>query len=358
MISLTATELPRFMACNGSRLLGGVAPFSDDRTSADEGDATHWLIEQAFNGIHGTDELVDRKAPNGVFITAEMSENVQVYLTDIIGHGLIEAKTSYRSDLWEIRGRADHISTAIPKELIVSDYKNGWRIVEPEENWTLIWHAVGFLANNAVQGIETIRLRIYQPRPFHARGKVREWVISYEELISYWGRLKDALENPHDFLNTSKHCYKCPKMSQCPAHQIALMNAIDVSQSAFNSELDNVQLNQMLDDLSRAEEVLKQGLNAYEELAKHRLRSGESLLNYTLMQGEGRQRWKEGNDAEMVKMLTGVDVSKKDMLTPKQAKAAGISEDVLATLTETPSKGVVLVRQDINKKAQKLLGNK
>ena len=50
MISLTATDLPRFMACNGSRLLKRIEPFNPDDTVAEEGNAAHWLIEQVFRG--------------------------------------------------------------------------------------------------------------------------------------------------------------------------------------------------------------------------------------------------------------------------------------------------------------------
>lgn len=363
MLSLTATQLPRFMACNGSRLLGGSPPFNPDRSMADEGDAVHWLIEQVFKGHHTADELIDRKAPNGVFITGDMVEDSQEYLLDLMSEKFVfnraevEVNTSYAGDGWEIRGRSDGIWVDGIDRLSVSDFKYGWKIVEPENNWTLISHAVGFLASNPLPVTE-IHFRIYQPRPHHPRGKVREWVISYDELMGYWQQLQAALTQPTDQLQTSPHCYKCPSMSQCPAKQIADMNAIDTANVAFNSEVDNSTLSWMLDNLSRAQEVLKQSQDAYEDLALHRLRAGQSVEGYTAQTSKGKTQWNDGMTADVVQMLTGVDVSKAGIVTPNQAKNAGISPEVLETMTNRPNTGTKLVRQDVSKKAEKLLGKR
>lgn len=358
MLSLTASELPRFMACNGSRLLGGSPPFNPDRSMADEGDAVHWLIEQVFKGHHTADELVDRKAPNGVFITGDMVEDSQEYLDAIAGHGDVEVKTSYAGEGWEIRGRADWLTFDWnTRTLHIADFKYGWKIVEPENNWTLLSHA--FSQMSAIHGeCVKVRLAIYQPRPYHPRGKMREWVISYDELMGYWQQLQAALSNPSDQLQTSQYCYKCPSMSQCPAKQIADMNAIDTANVAFNSEVDNTMLAWMLDNLSRAQEVLKQSQDAYEDLALHRLRAGQAINGYTAQTSKGKTQWNEGMTADVVQMLTGVDVSKQAMITPNQAKNAGISPEVLATLTNRPDTGIKLVRQDVDKKAKQLLGDK
>lgn len=359
MLSLTATELPRFMACNGSRLLGGVSPFDTDRTLADEGDAAHWLIEQVFNGHFSAEELVDRKAPNGVFITADMVDDIQEYLTGIKGFGEIECNTSYAGTGWEIRGRTDHIFYTPAKMLVVSDFKYGWRIVEPKENWTLISHALGYIFKHQLSDqINSVVFRIYQPRPYHPEGSVREWVISYTELLQYWQQLQAALSNPTNTCQTSEHCYKCPSRSQCPAAQIASMNAVDVAYAAYDSEVDNDRLAWQLDNLSRAQEHLKQMQDAYEDLAMHRLQAGQSVGDYAVSVGKGKTRWNEGMTADLVAMLTGFDVSKKELVTPTQAGKLGISPEVLSTLTNRPNTGVKLVKQSVDKRATALFGKK
>ena len=111
MLSLTATELPRFMACNGFTRLGGIEPFNPSTELTDEGNAAHWLCEQVYKGAN-PDELIGQKAFNGIFITLEMVENCREYIKLIqMGHSQVEKDTSHRNgDLWEIRGRADCIT--------------------------------------------------------------------------------------------------------------------------------------------------------------------------------------------------------------------------------------------------------
>ena len=68
MLSLTATELPKFMACNGFTRLGGIEPFNPSTEVTDEGNAAHWLCEQVYHG-ENPEDLIGQKAFNGLFIT-------------------------------------------------------------------------------------------------------------------------------------------------------------------------------------------------------------------------------------------------------------------------------------------------
>jgi hypothetical protein len=358
MQRITASELARLMACQGSRLLGKIPPFDDDRTVADEGDAVHWLIEQVFRRLHTADELVDRKAPNGVFITGDMVRDSAQYLQDICSiAGDVEVQANYSGATWEVAGRADFIGWGSENDLIIDDFKYGFRIIEPHKNWTLISHAIGFILNSGYVPTR-IKFRIYQPRAFHPEGKVREWAISYEELIGYWQQIQSTLDNPSDLCVTGPHCYKCASQSLCPAFQVATSNAIDTSYMAFDSEISNEELSVSLDTLKRAQEVLKQAFEAYKELALHRLREGKKIPDYTIDFTKGDTQWNEGLDAETILLMTGIDVSKKEMITPTQAKKLGMSETLIKSFTNRPTTGLKLVRQSIHSKATKLLGEK
>lgn len=349
MLSLTATELNRFMACNGFRLLGGVPPFNPVSELADEGNAAHWYIEQTFKGVN----VLGQKAPNGVFITDDMVDNCSEYLTDIQGVGNVEIDTSYSGNNWEIRGRADHIYSE-GKTLVVSDFKYGWKIIEPEMNWTLISHAIASCSAD----INKIVFRIYQPRPFHPLGSKREWVINIEELATLKTQLTNTLANPSNVVKSGSQCYKCQSISQCPASQLATMNAVDVAETAFNSELSDDRLSWMLENLRRAQEVIKQAYDAYEDLALHRLKAGKSLKGYSIQASLGNNTWTDTLDPEFVKMLTGVDITTQKLITPAQAKKAGVDENIIKLCTYRPDNGLKLVKVDENKKAEKLFGKK
>lgn len=358
MLSLTASQLPRFMACNGFNLIGGIDPFKEDKTVTEEGNAAHWLIEQVFKEGREAEEFIDRKAPNGIYITGDMVDHVFKYANDLKNNKevSIEVDTSYGNENYQIRGRADSFWWE-DTTLVIADFKYGWRIVEPEENWTLISHAIGILSK-ARCNVGEISFKIYQPRPFHPEGTVREWKIDFIALKQLMNRLHHYLMNPADKCATSPECYKCPSISQCPAAQIATMNSIDVAYRAFDNEIDDDELSWMLDNIRRAQDVLKQSEDAYEDLALHRLKAGRIIKNYTAQSGLGKTKWLSGITADLIKALTGIDVSETSLISPAQAKILGVHEDIVKAYTTRPSTGFKLVRQDLNKKAEKLFGKK
>jgi len=353
MFVITASELPRFMACNGSRLLGGITHLVEDNSLREEGIAAHWLCEQEFNGVCSAEELIDRKAPNGVYITNEMVEFTKDYRNAIRFNGTVEQNTSYAGDGWEVKGRADHIAIK-EKTLHVSDLKYGWRLIEPENNWVLISHAVGWLSSNPSTEVDEIVFTIYQPRPFHPNGNIRSWAIKKEQLTQLTLFLHQTLGSPSDLLFTGEHCRNCPSVSQCPAMQKALMNAIDSSENAFNSEINNEVLSLMLTETKKALDVLEENYKAYSELALQRCRNGEIVHGYSVQSAIGQTTWKTNVTAEFLKMLTGLDLRKEVLVTPAQAKKQGVPSDIIESLVERPNKGFKLVKVDDAKRAKQL----
>lgn len=363
MISITADELPRFMACNGSiNMEVFESSIPTDSADRDEGVAAHWVIEQVWRGEYTVDELIDRQAPNNVFITQEMIEYVTPYIESITGRGEIEVDTSFTDGVsdWEVNARADHVEFA-DRTIIVRDFKYGWGLVEPENNWTLLAHAIGYSIHlvheqgvDLLKDVSNVRLEIHQPRPHHFVGKVRAWIISPQQLIDYHKKLKAALSNPSDTLNTSEYCKKCPSMVYCPAFKKAQFNVLDECDRAFKSELDNDALSFMLDNLKRAQDICKQAYDAYADLAKHRLKEGQIIENYSAQNDLTNKQWKSNVTADMVLALTGVDVTKPQMITPTQAARAGVPDAVIESLSERRNKGFKLIRADANKLATKL----
>jgi hypothetical protein len=358
MISLTATELPRFMACNGSQSMTRLEPYEPDESVEEEGNAAHWLVEQMFKlPALDINSFLNKEAPNGVFITTEMLEHCERYIQDInaLG-GSVEVHTTLRFETFDIRGRADHIAV-VNSVLYINDFKYGWRIVEPEMNWTLIWHALAFMHRESPP-VDEIVFRIYQPRPFHPLGNVREWRINRAKLSELTVILNSTCSNPQQVLNSGSHCYRCPSLAVCPAAQIASMNSIDVSQKTFDSHVNNEQLSFMLDQTSKAIKTLEQSRTAYEELASHRIKAGQTVPEYSMQTDLSQKQWKKGLTAEIMQTITGLDLSKKQLVTPNQAETLGVNKKVIETLTERNTKGLKLVRLDERKKAEKLLLNK
>lgn len=360
MLRLNATDLPRFMVCNGSRLMGGAIPPSDeqDDTPQREGTAAHYMATAVFTGQSTLEELVDRKAPSGIYMTGDMAEHVEKYLAAIADHnrlaGGMEIDTTHNySDVWLIPGRADYVSYSPDHVLRVLDFKYGWRIVEPEMNWTLISHAIAFISTQP-NTPNRIDFQIFQPRPYHPEGALRTWSIDYPRLTQLYAEMNAKLCAPADELKTSNHCSKCPALAICPAARLAEMNAIDAADTVYQDDITNELLSHNLDTLNRAQTMIEDRLKAFQELAKHRIKGGQVVDNYSVGMGLGNTRWKDGIDAGILKALTGKDLAKPKLVTPAEAKRQGIDESVIKALTERPTTGIKLERINANKKAQRL----
>lgn len=360
MLTLTATELQRFMTCNGSRLMPENPRFNIDDTVRNEGNAAHWLIEQVFKQVAGTLQFVNKKAPNGVFITDEMIDHVTPFLEAIRGKGDVEIDTSYSDcQRYQINGRADHIE--YDKEtstLYVRDFKYGWTPVEPEYNWTLISHAMGYIYPklNGVCPAKVV-FQIFQPRPHHPMGRIREWIVDSVRMNELFDRMVNTLSKPSDMLKTSKECKDCLARATCPAAQKAEMNAIDFSEMAFVSDVDDATLAFLLDNIERALKILEQGKKAYSEMALHRLKAGKIIPGYSTEKELTNKQWKDGITIETAKLLTGKDLSRKQMMTPAQAAKEGVSEAAIESLCERRQKGVKLVRMDADAAVKKMFGD-
>lgn len=356
MIITDATNLPRLMNCNGSRLMAAVLPPDSDQTARDEGNAAHWMAQQVFNGA-SIDSLIDTKAFNGFTMTAEMAEHVASYVS-ALDCGEMECSTGGSSDAWIVNGRADHIvySRGIPDELTVDDFKYGWRIVEPDYNWTLIWHAIGYCVTRSIQPA-VIVLRIHQPRPHHPSGKLREWRISYAQLMEFYAQINATLSNPSDMLTSGiEWCAKCHALPTCPAARKARYNAIDASAQAFNDDLPDDVLSHELDILRTADAVIKAQRDALEELVSYRIRNGAVVPNYGLETQYAHTRWKTGISAEALSVVTGRECGKPPApITPAEAKRRGVPESVIKSLTERPMTGTKLIRATADERARRLL---
>lgn len=358
MIKLTATQLPRFMQCNGSVFMTNSA-IPSDNIVREEGIAAHWLCEQVFRSKMTAQEYLDVRAPNGVYITQDMIENCSEYLEAILPYGEIEKELNLAGENWQIGGRADHIGV-LGDTLYVNDFKYGWGIVEPEGNWTLMSHAISALLSlDETPDFYNICFTIFQPRPFHHAGKVRSWNIDRHELLSiYYTRMLEALNDPQQILQTGSNCYKCPALATCPAAQKAAMNGIDVSEDVFDAEVGNADLSILLDHLKRASDVLDQAYKSYNEIALHRLKKGQIINNYALKTSLSNEQWKDGINVDNIGCFTGLDLTKKALITPTQAKKKGLDADVAKLLCERVNTGVKLARVSTDEAAKQLFGDK
>lgn len=353
MISTDATRLPRLMQCLGSHHMVATPIESDDDTTIrDEGNAAHWLAQQLHAGRPISVGMV---CYNGVVADDEMVTHVTRYVDALGVGGAMEHVTSFSAQdmAWEVRGRCDHFASA-GETLVVDDFKYGYREVSPENNWTLISHAIGFCLDTGYWPPH-VTLRIHQPRLYHSDGPVRTWSLTGQDLIQAYHRIDARLRSADTTLETGEQCIKCPARHTCPAWRAASMNAIDASSILFDDKLPNERLDDQLALLTRAESVIVERRKALEELVKHRIKNGEVFANFGVMEQYGNRKFKSGISPAMLLALTGVDCAKSATVTPAEAERRGVPESVIASLTERPMTGLKLVKMNEHDRAVRLL---
>lgn len=349
----TATDLARLIQCEGAYLVERPAiEMETDQTIRDEGNAWHWLSQQMFNGVLSRDNAIGVQAYNGVFITGSMVNHAVDYINSLWA-GQMEQRTSFGDgQTWQVDARADHVAydPAIGT-LYVDDGKYGYGLVEPDWNWTLISHAVGWSIQNGIVPT-TVRLSIYQPRAYHPLGSHRTWSFAGSELAGMYSRIERVMTAPSDMLTTGSQCRKCPSRFVCPAYRQASMNAIDATAHAYTDTMDADALSAELDLLDHAEQIITQRRKAVQELALFKVRNGETLPGRALDRPKGNRAYRKGVTADTLVALIGRDVSEKKLPTPAKLENLGIAKTIIDAITERPEGAPRLVRVDTDKLAR------
>ncbi len=361
-----SNDIPRLMQCGASRAMPGFTPPGMARSDdAQDGIAAHWLASQILTGqCTDPSEWVDRKAPNGVYIDADMVDSVTYYTDQIAtrpkARWIEQPMTLQFRDL-TISARPDFIADDEKdrnRYIYVDDFKYGWRTVEPENNWTLIAYATTFLSNRVVDPDTWFVLTIHQPRPYHPSGKKsRSVTISAAGLHDMRNHMLTQLLTVTDELKTGPHCYKCPARSNCPALRDAVMQSFDVVETIKPDKLDVSELSYMMDALTKFEHLLKDYKDAIAERITHEISNGQIIRNYRIARREGSLDWLPGIDASVLRLLAPPDkaVSKEKPITPKQAMKF-IPEMLVNSLSERKPGGSSLVRSDTNQAVMQLFG--
>ena len=261
----------------------------------------------------------------------------------------------------KIRGQFD-ISFVVGNTLYVEDLKYGYGIVEVKDNWQLIGYAIGQaqrLGQMHNYKPDYVSFTIHQPRPYHEDGRVRTHIITWDELIKYY---QDIVQRMQDYvsgartLETGKACKYCNAGSTCPALNRSANKAMDTVLCEWSEKpLTNEEVAEQYELLQRAHELLELRLKSVEQLAISRIQANQIIPGYAFEMAYGDRKWKSNVTPESIHALTGVTITKTEMLSPNQAEKAGVSKKLTSVFTEKPAKGVKLVKKDVSAEANKIL---
>jgi hypothetical protein len=219
--------------------------------------------------------------------------------------------------------------------LIIDDCKGGHVHVEAYENWQLINYASGIVEHLGLTDPNiAVWMRLVQPFSYHSDGPVRTWKTILASLRQrYWPELSAAAHeatSPHQRCKTGHQCRRCQCRHDCKAALQCGMELYETTMFPVQSKLPPDALGLQLRVIDRAMEQLKALKTGYEEQVKATIKGGTAIPGWCLQPTAGREKWQK-NQQEVISMgqLFDVDLRKDDLITPNQARKAGIPDDVL-----------------------------
>lgn len=364
---IRCSSLHRPMNCIGFLSIENLQE-SEEGLPAKEGTACGELLSEMIR--QGTpNPTFGPYATNGIFLNQDMWFYARATYQDICTRSEgNKIETEERID-WmtkagiKIRGQFDISFINRKTVLNIEDLKFGWKIVDVKENWQLIGYAIGqmqrlyretgFMATH-------VNFRIHQPRPYHPDGRIREWFISYEELLPYWQRIEEkmiAYVNGDRTLSTGKSCQYCEALNSCPAMNRSVYKSVEtvMSDDWQDKVIGNEELAKEYELLGRVQEILKIKRDSLKQLAIMRLQNNQIIPGYTYEPELGDRKWKDNVTAKSILAFTGKDITKIDILSPNQAEKMGVPRKLVAQLTERAHKGADLVKKDVTDEALKIL---
>lgn len=339
--------LDRVMGCPGHLFMIDL-PKYEKQEQQTEGIVASEYLEYLLKGVQPPIHSKDGRP-----FTEDMKFYLSAIANDVLKLGVevnTETKVNWqsKSGIW-CNGRYD-FSYVLDNVLYIHDLKWGWGLVEPKKNWQLIGYAIGEMIRRQ-QGFHEVVLVIEQPRPHHEKGTRREWRVTHDELTQYEKEIDYQLTQisiGHKALVTGEHCKYCPAAAgACTAINKALYSGIDVIQEFVQDDLNEKELAHQLALISRVEEVMKIKKNSLEQLATMRIKEGKVVPGYTIEQSYGHRTWKSGITPEVVKQLTGIDITTKDILSPAKAEKLGVPKKLVGQMTERPFLGNKVKKTDV-----------
>ena len=365
--------------CTGWVMLSQMFPDIGENPEAADGEASHEiggdLILQGSRGFTNIDpdNYVGKPASNGVIYNEEMFENAEIYANDVIDvmrstgifggeHFAIEQRLEIKKihdlsfgtpDMWLFDKKTGR--------LYIWDYKFGFDLVEVFENWQLINYVAGILELLEINGITdqhiTVHMRVAQPRAFHPKGMIREWVVKASDLRGHFNILST---NAHIALSadavcrSGPHCKNCHPRYACQTGLQAGMGLYELAMIPTPSDLPMQALGTQLLIVRRAIKQLEYLDSGLSTLVDFSVRSGKNVPGWIVEQKMGNNTWNKPIE-EVIAMgdLMGKDLRKpNNVITPTQALKLGIDDKVIKEYSKRPNAGIKVVPDNENKVKQ------
>lgn len=316
-------------------------PDLGDPSRAEEGTLAHETLHAVMQGqslpAGATDEMID---------VAEMTVDHlnTLGVPEWVSERRLTGKVVHGSQNW---GTPDLVGWA-PMHLHVLDLKFGYGYV-PATSLQLVNYALLEMERSGIDATRDqlirVSLHIIQPRAFGHR-PIRTHTFSGSDLRAHANILRAAAiaaTRIGPTATTGPQCDHCNGRHVCDALRQVTGRVVDMSSASSPVDASPQAMGVELAVLETALRRMEARVSGLQEQVMHHVKAGAAGTGYRVEHGAGRERWVL--PSEDVVMLMGDAVRKPGvmLLTPAQARKAGIPTD---GMTERPAGASKLVRVD------------
>jgi hypothetical protein len=320
----SASSSERWLNCAASIALSEQAPPSVESKYAVEGTDAHTVLEYTIKK-----KIADKKYPREMHTHAK--DAIKEILKRKLPHAELFAEMKVTLDFIhpEFGGTFDAAIVEHFGRLHVFDYKYGAGVaVDALDNSQMVTYGLG-LAHKYDYNFEDACLTIIQPRAFHKKGPVRDWVLSIKELLKWRDKFHRAIELAESPKGKTKFavgdwCRWCPAKVICPEQTTkALKQAQADFEPAINAltlpdptKIDLATLGETIQALERLEFWIAE-IRAY---AFQTLERGGRVDGYKLVPKRGTRKWMDYERARaQARLKFGYEAfSEPELLSPAQ----------------------------------------
>jgi len=171
----------------------------------------------------------------------------------------------------------------------------------------------------------------------------------------YWPELAAAAAEamgPNAKLVTGHHCRRCHLRANCPAALQCGMALHETTMIPVMQRMSPESLGLQYAIVDRAMEQMTALSTGFEEQIKALIKAGTSVPGWCMQPTAGREKWVKPV-AEVAAMggLFGVELTKQELITPNQARKAGVPDEILAIYSERKT-GLELVPESTDRVRQ------
>lgn len=371
-VILYASTANKWGNCPGSASMETRVP----REPNFEANAAHWLAKASAKtltdpGAHeaGPLSFLGSEAPNGMELTREICEAVDVFFQDVKNEmeGCVKGFTSHKVPMKD--NPINNCEVVLPafaikdKNLIVWSFEYGHTPTKPALNWKLLNYAV--LAHSDLSSdyeYHTVTMRVVQPRSF-ASDPILNWSLGASAIDFYAGELKflaNAATGRDPVCRTSDICSICNAKLICPALAKASAKALEVAHGPVPDEPDENAIALQITLLRNAQKLIKARLSALEGQAIAMCNGGATLPGWTTDQKLGNRRWDPAKTGELEAYcrLMGQDPRQEDFISPTELDRRSGKKGFADMYTiRTPGKVRLVEHTEIETKAEEVFTN-